>query len=85
MSDTVAPQAEASVPIAVPAPTLSELRSARQTLELDIQGAIACLLRSFHDRTGVSVTDVDLRLQKIWPTNQPPRHTVIGVRVALDI
>jgi hypothetical protein len=67
-------------------PSLSELREARQQLELDLQGAIAPLLRNFKTSTGVCPSGVDVRMQALWPTDQPaPVHVVIGVRVALDI
>jgi hypothetical protein len=67
-------------------PTLAELRAARADLELDIQAAVATLVRNFKDATGVSPAAVDVQMQRLWPTDQPhPVHAVIGVRVALDV
>lgn len=86
MSDPASPAAEGAAP--VPAPTLVELRRARINLEMEIQGAIAQQLRAFYARTGVAVTAVDVRMQRLWPMEgqQPaPHFAVIGVGATLDV
>lgn len=67
-------------------PTLAELRAARAALEHALRDAVAPLLRTFHQQTGVSPRAVDVDMQALWPTDiTGPKHVVIGVRVVLDV
>lgn len=78
-----------SNPIAVFRPqselTVAELREARKQLELDLQGAIAPLLRAFAETTGVHVDAVDVKMQTLWRIGAPRQHVVIGVDASLDL
>jgi hypothetical protein len=63
-----------------------QLRDKRAELEKQLIAAMKPLLDAFHADTGLSPSQVDVRLCKVWPCGHEHAHHVLElVRVTLDL
>jgi hypothetical protein len=65
---------------------VQQLRERRAELEKQLVAAIAPLLTKFRTDTGMTPSQVDVRMQQLWPLGDAhPHHVLESVRVTLDL
>ena len=63
-----------------------QLRERRAELERQLAAAIAPLLTNFRAETGLMPSQVDVRMQQLWPLGDAhPHHVLESVHVQLDL
>jgi hypothetical protein len=65
---------------------VQQLRDKRAELEKQLTAAIKPLLDNFQTETGLSPSQVQVRMEAVWPIGcRNPVHVLESVRVTLDL